>query len=207
MPTEPSIEDRAGNSTVAAAKLALAAATVTTTSSRTLLDTGLHHPLARTGPESSTRSYQPLTDAPPAMAKRSSVVKAGRTAARNLETLRMLPLLWLVYQPLTDSRYIRRCPLLQFNEYNRLSQRDGRLHYKLLATLSAHIQVTDQRSLGFGCRVVPKYYPDGRTLGPRDPLVKRNPQLLDSLAASQVGPAWPRPSRYPVIPTNPAPMV
>jgi len=66
-------------------------------------------------------------------------------------TLCMLPIL-SGYQPLTDSRYIRRCPLLQQNEHNRLSLGDGRLHYKLPIILSAHMQMTDQRSLGFGCR-------------------------------------------------------
>jgi hypothetical protein len=95
--------------------------------------------------------YQPLTEAPPAMAKRSRAVKAGRTAARYLVTLRTLPIL-SGYQPLTDSRYIRRCPLLQQIEHNRLSLRDGRLHYKLPIILSAHIQMKDLSSLGFGCR-------------------------------------------------------
>ncbi len=63
----------------------------------------------------------------------------------------MLPLL-SGYQPLTDCRVIRRCPLLQQNEHNRLSLWDGRLHYKLPIALSAHIQATDHGSLGFGCR-------------------------------------------------------
>jgi len=47
-PTAPSICGRGGNSTVAAAKLALAAATVTMISRRTLLDTEGHYPLTRT---------------------------------------------------------------------------------------------------------------------------------------------------------------
>jgi hypothetical protein len=71
-------------------------------------------------------------------------------------TLRMLPL-QSGYQPLTDSRYIRRCPLLLRNERNRLSLRDGRLHYKLPITPSAHMQVTDLSSPQIRLPVVPKY--------------------------------------------------
>ena len=98
----------------------------------------------------------------------------------------MLPLI-AGYQPLTDSRAIRRCPLPCVNENNRLSKRDGRLHYKLPVTPSAQIQATDRSSPSDSVPGSTEVPSDTRTLGVAATSVKGYPYLFDSIATSQVG--------------------